>query len=331
MTIQNSKMIKNKSIIVSVCMLTYKHEKYIKESIESVLNQLTNYKIELIIANDCSPDNTDNIIKDIINTHPRKDIIRYYRHEQNIGMYNNLDFILKKTNGEFIAFCEGDDYWTDIHKLNKQIEIFKQNPNLGLIHHDANYLYVKKNILFEDFHKKNKIKVSNGKTLLELLEHNNILTPTVMFKSDLLKYYNDIDKNISLLMADYPMWLSFSPYTEFYYIPEAMATYRVLENSASHFSNFKKEIDFLDSYYNIKQYFINKYCLNNFNPDLIDNYYKYKKLQIFSKYNKNEEIKSLRHILRPKNINQKIIKYFSKFPIILKIYYHLINIYLKNY
>jgi glycosyltransferase involved in cell wall biosynthesis len=324
-------MIKNKSIIVSVCMLTYKHDKYIKESIESVLNQLTNYKIELIIANDCSPDNTDNIIKDIINTHPRKDLIRYYRHEQNIGMYNNLDFILKKTNGEYIAFCEGDDYWTDINKINKQIETFLQNPNIGLIHHDSNYLYEKRNILFKDFHKKNKIKVSNGRILHELLEHNNILTPTVMFKSDLLKYYNDIDKNISLSMADYPMWLSYAPYTDFYYIPESMSTYRVLENSASHFSNFKKEIDFLDSYYNIKQYFINKYCLKNFNPDLIVNYYTYKKLQIFSKYNRNEEVKSLRHILMPKNINQKFIKYFSKFPIILKIYYRLINIYLKNY
>jgi len=324
-------MNKSESIIVSICMLTYKHENYIRQSIESILNQVTNYNIELIISNDCSPDNTNSLINEIINTHPRKDIIRYYRHDQNIGMHKNLDFILEKTNGVFIAFCEGDDFWTDIYKLNKQIEIFKENPNVGLVHHDANYLYVKQKILTKDFHKKNKIKVSNGNVLHELLEHNNIFTPTVMFKSDLLQYYYDIDKNISLSMGDYPMWLSFSLHTDFYYIPESMATYRVLENSASHFNNFKKELDFLDSYLSIKQYFINKYCLKNYNINEIQNYYNYKKLQIFSKYNRQDDLKSLRYILKPKNLNQYLIKYFSKYPSFLKLYYRLINIYLKNY
>jgi glycosyltransferase involved in cell wall biosynthesis len=322
-------MNKSESIMVSICMLTYKHENYIRQSIESILNQVTNYNIELIISNDCSPDNTDSIIKEIIKTHPRNNIIQYYRHEKNIGMHKNLDFILKKTKGVYIAFCEGDDYWTDRYKINKQITIFNQNPNVGLVHHDSNYLYEKSNKIVKDIHKKYKIKVSNGNVIHELLDHNNIFTLTVMFKSELLKYYFEIENSTNFLMADYPMWLSFSVHTNFHYIPESMATYRILENSASHFSNYKKEIEFLDSYINIKYFFIEKYGLKKYNIDEIENYYNFKKINIFSNQNKHKEIKLLSNKLKPQNLNQKLIVYFSKFPISLKIYYYLLNIYLN--
>ena len=314
--------------VLSVCMLTYKHERFIEESINSILNQKTNIYFELIISNDCSPDNTDIIINKIINTHPKASQIKYFKHSKNIGMHKNLDFVLKMASGKYIAFCEGDDYWTDINKINKQIDIFNTYDNVGLIHHDANYLFDKTNRIIKDFHKKNKILTSNGRVFHELLIHNNIFTLTVMFKSDLLKYYYQIlDKSI-FLMPDYVMWLSFSQHTDFYYMPESMATYRVLENSASRSNSFEKEINFLQSYYNIKKYFIEKYNIINLNLDEIENYYKFNKVLIYSKYNMNKEISRIRYELTPRTMNEKFIKYFSVHSFILKIYIHLLNKYI---
>jgi hypothetical protein len=152
-----------------------------------------------------------------------------------------------------------------------------------------------------------------------------------MFKSELLKYYFEIENRNKYLMPDYLMWLSFCPYTEFYYLPETMATYRVLEASASRFNNYIKEIDFLNSYIEIKYFFIEKYSLINYDKNEVENYYNYKKLNILSKHNKYKEIKYLRNSLKPQNTNQRLIKIFSKYPILLKIYFHLLSIYLKNY
>ena len=79
---------------VSVSMITYNHAKYIKQAIESILNQETNFDIELIISNDNSPDDTDAIVNEIIQTHPNGSKIKYFKHEKNIGMMKNFLFSL---------------------------------------------------------------------------------------------------------------------------------------------------------------------------------------------------------------------------------------------
>jgi glycosyltransferase involved in cell wall biosynthesis len=72
----------NNSIMVSVSMITYKHELYIREAIEGVLMQQVNFPVELIIADDCSPDNTSTIVEEIIENHPNGHWIKYFRHSQ---------------------------------------------------------------------------------------------------------------------------------------------------------------------------------------------------------------------------------------------------------
>ena len=105
---------------VSVVMITYGHEKFIREAIEGVLMQECDFEVELILANDCSPDQTDSVIQDIIKNHPKGCWIKYIRQENNIGMMPNFIFALKQCKGKYIALCEGDDYWTDPLKLQKQ-------------------------------------------------------------------------------------------------------------------------------------------------------------------------------------------------------------------
>ena len=106
--------------LVSVVMITYSHEKYIKQAIEGVLFQKCDFRVELIIANDYSPDNSDRIIKDIIENNHTNIIIHYTNHRVNKGMSSNFIWAMNQTNGKYIATCEGDDYWTDPLKFFKK-------------------------------------------------------------------------------------------------------------------------------------------------------------------------------------------------------------------
>lgn len=117
------------NLMVSVDMITYGHENYIRQAIEGVLMQETNFEFDLIIADDCSPDNTPEIVKEIIQNHPKGYKIKYFRHEENLGMQANGLFAADKCTGKYIALCEGDDYWTDSLKLQKQVDFLEANPD----------------------------------------------------------------------------------------------------------------------------------------------------------------------------------------------------------
>lgn len=119
--------------LVSVCMITYNHEKYIAEAIEGVLMQEVNFPIELIIVDDCSPDKTESIVNGIIKSHPNGAIIRYFRNKVNIGVSKNFLFSLSLAQGKFIALCEGDDQWISPHKLQNQVDFLENNKNFSLV------------------------------------------------------------------------------------------------------------------------------------------------------------------------------------------------------
>ena len=131
------KNVVEKSTLVSVQMLTYKHEAYIRQAIESVLMQKTDFELDLIIADDCSPDKTPEIVNDVIRNNPKGYRIKYFRHEQNIGIQKNGLFALSKCKGKYIAICEGDDYWTDPYKLQKQVDLMEKNPSYNISFHLA--------------------------------------------------------------------------------------------------------------------------------------------------------------------------------------------------
>jgi glycosyltransferase involved in cell wall biosynthesis len=118
--------------IVSVVMITYKHETFISEAIEGVLMQICDFEVELIIADDCSPDGTEKIVRKYIENHPRGHWIKYHKHEKNVGMMPNFNWALNQAKGKYIAICDGDDYWIDNSKLKYQSEILLNNADIVL-------------------------------------------------------------------------------------------------------------------------------------------------------------------------------------------------------
>lgn len=134
--------------LVSVIMLTYNHAPYLKEAIEGVLMQKTNFEFELIICNDASPDNSSEIIKALAKKYPN--IIRYFYHEKNIGFVENQRFAFQQAKGKYLGYCEGDDYWTDENKLQFQVDFLENNPQYVMTTARNLLLYQESGKLTED-------------------------------------------------------------------------------------------------------------------------------------------------------------------------------------
>lgn len=180
--------------MVSVVMITYNHESFIAEAIEGVLMQETDFPIELIIADDCSPDKTQEIVQGYIDTHPKGHWINYTRHSANKGMMPNFIWALKKAKGKYIALCEGDDYWTDPLKLQKQVDFLEKNEEYVITYHDAKIIDESGSLISDS-----QLPYIRKKdfTDLELKETKYILTLSMVFRncinnypSNLLKVYN---------------------------------------------------------------------------------------------------------------------------------------------
>ena len=123
--------------ILSVIMITYKHEKFIEQAVNGVLEQLTDFNFELIIANDNSPDKTHDVITNLLQSHPRGHLVRYLKNPVNLGANLNYIKAYNESLGKYIAVCEGDDIWKDNLKLQKQVDFLEKYPDYVLTYHDA--------------------------------------------------------------------------------------------------------------------------------------------------------------------------------------------------
>ena len=121
-----------KNPVVSVHMITYNHEPYIRQAIEGVMMQKTDFEFELIIGEDASQDKTREICFEYQKKHPDKIRVLWW-HENVSKLGGNSCRVYARCRGEFIAFCEGDDYWTDPLKLQKQVELIRENKCAGCV------------------------------------------------------------------------------------------------------------------------------------------------------------------------------------------------------
>jgi len=120
-------------IKVSICCITYNHEKYIEDAIKGFLMQETNFDFEIIIGEDCSTDRTASLVMKYKEKYPDK--IRIVTSETNVGMKENSMRVLKSVRGKYIAFCEGDDRWLDPYKLQKQVNFMDANSEYSMCGH----------------------------------------------------------------------------------------------------------------------------------------------------------------------------------------------------
>lgn len=122
---------------VSICMITYNHANYIKNALRGVFSQMVNFSLELVIADDCSTDGTAELIQEEISKNSGAIQVRFIRNKRNIGVNQNFVNALYACNGDYIAICEGDDWWTDAFKIQKQFDFLENNPQFTMSFHCA--------------------------------------------------------------------------------------------------------------------------------------------------------------------------------------------------
>lgn len=124
-----------KDPLVSVTVITYNHEKYIAQALDSIVEQKTEYPFEILVADDASTDRTPDIIREYQEKYPH--LIKAILRKNNIGARKNGIDIRSKARGKYIAYCEGDDAWNDPTKLQKQISFLEANEEYALSFHDV--------------------------------------------------------------------------------------------------------------------------------------------------------------------------------------------------
>ena len=214
---------KDNQPLVSICCITYNHENYIREAIEGFLLQKTNFPIEIIIHDDSSTDGTAEIVKEYAEKYPELIIPIYQsinQYSQGIKPWPN--FVFPRARGKYIALCEGDDYWTDSFKLQKQVDFLEASPEYAICFHPVKIW--KKGEIIEDYITK---EVPETTTIQDLAEGNYIHTPSVMFRNKLFDKFPE--EFYKALIGDYFLHMLNARYGKIKKLKNTMGVYRIHE------------------------------------------------------------------------------------------------------
>lgn len=260
--------IPQEKILISVAMITYNHEAYIREAIEGVLMQEGDFQIELIIANDHSTDSTESIVLDLIKNHKNGNWIKYTCHQVNKGMKSNFTWSINQAKGKYIAICEGDDFWTDPLKLSKQILFLENNPEYVFSFHNAQLIKTAKNEFIYNFLTENRDYTANDLFLRWVAP-----TASFVFASSCVTICNKYLDKPDVLNPDLVLVLSCLEQGKARGSTESMSVYRIHEQGISQVRFIEDRLSHLKNY--IKHYkFIGKHfsavSRNNINIKLVD-------------------------------------------------------------
>ena len=211
--------------IVSVVMLAYRHERYIAQAIESIIGQRTSFPMELVIGEDASPDATLEICRRYENLYPGKVVVVSTGENVSRGGNGNLLRTCRRCRGKYVAFCEGDDYWIDPYKLQKQVDFMEANLDCTVCFHPVV-------VHWDDRSRPDGVYPPNAErflscppTLNELLRVNYMQTNSVMFRwnSD-GRLFDDFPSRE--LPGDWKLNLLHARQGRIGFLPDVMAVYR---------------------------------------------------------------------------------------------------------
>jgi glycosyltransferase involved in cell wall biosynthesis len=207
---------------VSVAMITYNHERFIAQAIESALMQQTDFEVELVIGEDCSTDGTREIVRAYGERYPER--VRPLLHEHNLGLngHNNVRATLKACRGEYVALLEGDDFWTDPHKLQKQTRFFESHPECVICFHNVARIYEDGDRDSTNLCPADQKEISS---IEDLLVTDFIPTCSTLFRRGLVSELPDWVS--SLKMSDWPFLILNAQHGKIGYINQVMGAYRI--------------------------------------------------------------------------------------------------------
>jgi glycosyltransferase involved in cell wall biosynthesis len=208
---------------LSVVIITYNHERFVAQAIESVLAQKVNFDYEIVIGEDCSTDSTREIVMDFARRYPER-IVPFVR-DQNLGGPRNLTATLAGCRGQYVALLEGDDYWTSVDKLQMQVDVLEGHPDRALCCHRVKTLNETGAAEIEVF----PPHAAGPYSVEDLLRGNFVMTCSAVMRRDLIGPPPDWYFKIKL--GDWPLFAMVARHGKIELMDEVMAAYRVHSGS----------------------------------------------------------------------------------------------------
>ena len=205
--------------LVSVCLITYNHENYIRQAIDSILMQEVDFPWEIIIADDASSDRTQNIIREYHQKYP--DLIKPNLKKKNVGAGLNFVELINSAKGKFVAYLEGDDYWTSPLKLQLQYDYMEKHKNISLCYHKVDWVYT--------YDSPEKYRVESNQNDKSVYTLNDIIKLGWFIRSCSMFFINyKLPRGFEKLhIGDYPLHVLLATKGNIGFIDERMGTYRI--------------------------------------------------------------------------------------------------------
>src|SRR6185437_1386564 len=206
--------------MVDICVTTYNHERYIADALNGLIKQKTNFKFRILVGEDCSTDNTSSILQQFALEYPN--IIFPYFRKKNLGSHENSRTLIMECTSKYMALLDGDDYWTDNMKLQKQVDFLETNSDFSFCYHHVKIVQENGFVNEKLEMKKEQPEISTIENILKLniWPHIN----SILFRRENMPKYPDWLKDCP--SADWGIWLLITGNKKIKYMHETMSVYR---------------------------------------------------------------------------------------------------------
>ncbi|MBR5281516.1 MAG: glycosyltransferase family 2 protein [Alistipes sp.] len=295
--------------LVSISTLVYNHAPYLRECFEGFVMQKTNFAFEVLVHDDASTDNSAEIIKEYTAKYPNIFKPIYQTENQySKGLSVFATYQVPRIKGKYIALCEGDDYWTDPLKLQKQVDFLEANPDYGMCYTNFDIFYqdTKQTIknLFTTHPQKFRIKYNSAEEFV--LKGGYVCPPSWMFRKECLP-----SSTIKSVDGTFVLFTHFLCTTKVHGMEDTTATYRVLQESASHSNDYNKLYHRAKNLLETQFKLIDTYNLEPALKQKCEEAH-YKNCLIgFVIHNKVEDIKAAKTLIKNKQMRDRILLFCS--------------------
>lgn len=224
--------------LISVALVTYNHAPYVAKALESILQQECRFSVEIVVGDDCSTDETKSIVEVYARRFP--DRIRVLERDGNLGSQRNVQATMEACKGEYIAYLDGDDYWTHPHKLQRQVEALREFPESPLVFHNSKMLY--------EHCKPGMLTPPRGGRqfgLEHILKRNFIAAQSIMIRREAREWMPDWMFTNSAIPWDWPFFIECAKHGQLLHINENMCAYRIHEGGMWSATSSGKRLDIL--------------------------------------------------------------------------------------
>lgn len=208
----------DKEIILSVCIRSYNQERFIRDALDSVLMQKTDFPFEIIVSDDCSKDGARDILKEYQLRYLEK--IRLLLHDSNLGGPNNLRAVIEASHAKYVCCLDGDDFFTDVYKLQKQVDFLEAHDEYAACFHNT-WIVSETGRKCGIFNHPNFHEVHDAKEFIT--EYWFVPIHSAVIRREYIEFP---DWYATVMNDDYVIHLSVARHGAYYFMPDVMVAYR---------------------------------------------------------------------------------------------------------